>query len=122
MRPNSVVHVRFNPAPTTSAGTADGALSLRAEAILALLALGGGASAGPLPRADAVFPPQDGREVALGRLLFYDPVLSGNGEVAWPTTHESECCAVNERQLWGSCAAASGLLGMAAICRSRRLR
>ena len=61
MRPDSVVHVRFNPAPITSAGTADGALSLRAAAILALLALGGGASAGPLPRADAVFPPQDGR-------------------------------------------------------------
>ena len=87
MRPNSVVHVRFNPAPITSAGTADGALSLRAEAILALLALGGGASAGPLPRADAAFPPQDGSEVALGRLLFYDPVLSGNDEVACATCH-----------------------------------
>ncbi len=80
-------HVRLNPALTHIAGQANGARSLRAAFLLALLALGGAASAGPPPRADASFPPRDGREVALGRLLFYDPVLSGNGEVACATCH-----------------------------------
>ena len=40
-----------------------------------------------MPRADAVFPPQDDRLVRLGWLLFYDPVLSGNQEVSCATCH-----------------------------------
>jgi cytochrome c peroxidase len=58
-----------------------------AAALLSFVAVGAAAWAGPLPRADAVFPPQDRREVELGRLLFYDPVLSGNREVACATCH-----------------------------------
>lgn len=47
-------------------------------------------SAGELPKADAVFPPQDMNAVHLGHLLFYDPILSGNGEVACATCHHPD--------------------------------
>ncbi len=40
-----------------------------------------------LPGADAVFPNVDMQQVRLGRLLFYDPVLSGNRVVACATCH-----------------------------------
>jgi len=43
--------------------------------------------AGPLPTADAVFSAGDPDEIALGQLLFYDPVLSGNRQVACATCH-----------------------------------
>ena len=55
--------------------------------LLILLALSTPAHAGPLPKADAefsIFPPA---EIALGQLLFYDPILSGNREVACATCH-----------------------------------
>lgn len=42
-----------------------------------------------LPKADAVFPKHDMAEIALGRLLFYDPILSGNRQVACATCHHS---------------------------------
>ncbi len=45
------------------------------------------AVAGPLPRADAVFPAPDMDQVRLGQLLFYDPILSGNRDVACATCH-----------------------------------
>jgi cytochrome c peroxidase len=41
----------------------------------------------PLPRADATFRPTDPDEVALGQLLFYDPILSGNKTVSCATCH-----------------------------------
>lgn len=44
-------------------------------------------SAGPLPEANAVFPPQNMDEATLGQLLFYDPILSGSREVACATCH-----------------------------------
>ena len=37
----------------------------------------------------AIFPDHDPKEVALGRLLFYDPVLSGNKSVSCATCHHS---------------------------------
>ena len=40
-----------------------------------------------LPRADAVFAEHDPAQVALGQLLFYDPILSGNRTVACATCH-----------------------------------
>ncbi len=61
---------------------------MRALALALLLACP--AAAGPLPRAEPVFPPQDPAEVALGRLLFYDPLLSGNKEVACATCHHPD--------------------------------
>ncbi|MFC6688810.1 cytochrome-c peroxidase [Jhaorihella thermophila] len=59
--------------------------SVRWIALVLLLPLS--ALAGPLPRADAVFPEPDMDQVRLGRLLFYDPILSGNREVACATCH-----------------------------------
>ncbi len=41
----------------------------------------------PLPQADATFAAFGADEVALGRLLFYDPVLSGSREVSCATCH-----------------------------------
>lgn len=43
--------------------------------------------AGPLPLADAEFAAPDPATVRLGWLLFYDPILSGNREVACATCH-----------------------------------
>jgi len=45
------------------------------------------ASADTLPTADAVFPKFDASEIAVGRLLFYDPVLSGSKDVSCATCH-----------------------------------
>ena len=45
------------------------------------------ADALPAPVTDEDFPPVDLDEARLGQLLFYDPVLSGNGEVACATCH-----------------------------------
>lgn len=56
-------------------------------AALVSLLIAVSAAAGPLPVAEPVFPPQDPAEVTLGRLLFYDPILSGNEEVACATCH-----------------------------------
>ena len=72
---------------TAATGHSCGIFACCAELLFALFALGDAASAGPLPRADALFAPQDPREVALGQLLFYDPILSGNSEVACATCH-----------------------------------
>lgn len=52
-----------------------------------LLLLAGSAAAGPLPREEPAFRPVDTAEAALGQLLFYDPILSGNREVACATCH-----------------------------------
>ncbi|EYD71261.1 cytochrome-c peroxidase [Limimaricola hongkongensis] len=41
----------------------------------------------PAPLDDAAWPPVDPAEAALGQLLFYDPILSGNREVACATCH-----------------------------------
>lgn len=41
----------------------------------------------PAPLTDADFRPVDPAEAALGQLLFYDPILSGNREVACATCH-----------------------------------
>ena len=41
----------------------------------------------PLPRADARFGEHGEEEVRLGRLLFYDPILSGNRNVSCATCH-----------------------------------
>ena len=43
--------------------------------------------AGSLPLPDANFPEPDMAEVKVGQLLFYDPILSGNREVACATCH-----------------------------------
>ncbi len=40
-----------------------------------------------LPKADAKFPEPDMAQVRLGQLLFYDPILSGNRNVACATCH-----------------------------------
>jgi len=40
-----------------------------------------------MPQADAVFAPLDMAEVAVGHLLFYDPILSGNKTVSCATCH-----------------------------------
>lgn len=45
------------------------------------------ATAASLPKADAQFPAFPDAEIQLGQLLFYDPILSGNGEVACATCH-----------------------------------
>jgi len=45
------------------------------------------AQAGPLPRADAEFPAPDMDKIALGRLLFYDPILSGSRTVSCASCH-----------------------------------
>lgn len=43
--------------------------------------------AGDLPYDEPVFPPVDSAQVALGQLLFYDPVLSGSQTVSCATCH-----------------------------------
>lgn len=45
------------------------------------------AGADPLPVSDAEFPEHSLEEIALGRLLFYDPILSGNKNVSCATCH-----------------------------------
>jgi len=55
--------------------------------LLLCLAFASSTHAGPVPQADARFAVHDPAEIALGQLLFYDPVLSGNREVACATCH-----------------------------------
>lgn len=60
-------------------------------AILALF-LGTSVSAGELknfPLENAIFPELDMASVALGQLLFYDPILSGNKNISCATCHHS---------------------------------
>lgn len=45
------------------------------------------ATAQELPKADAVFREIDSKQVLLGQLLFYDPILSGNKTVSCATCH-----------------------------------
>lgn len=54
---------------------------------LGLAVTAGALGAVDLPRAEPVFAPLDRAEVELGWLLFYDPILSGNKEVACATCH-----------------------------------
>lgn len=55
--------------------------------LLPLLIAAAPAAAGPLPREESAFRPVDPAEAALGQLLFYDPILSGNREVSCATCH-----------------------------------
>ncbi len=57
--------------------------------LLPLLLLAGTAHAGdlPAPVTDADFPATDPTKVALGQLLFYDPLLSGSRTLACSTCH-----------------------------------
>ena len=63
----------------------------RFAGIALLLAASGGQAAAqialPPPLSDADFRPVNAAEAALGQLLFYDPILSGNHEVACTTCH-----------------------------------
>ncbi len=63
----------------------------RFAGIALLLAASGGQAAAqiplPPPLSDADFRPVNAAEAALGQLLFYDPILSGNHEVACATCH-----------------------------------
>lgn len=52
-----------------------------------VVALCGAATAGELPSPDVTFPEVDPPLIELGRLLFYDPILSGNREVSCATCH-----------------------------------
>lgn len=58
-------------------------------ALLLVLASAAGATVPglPAPLTDAAFRPVNPDEAALGQLLFYDPILSGNREVACATCH-----------------------------------
>ncbi len=60
-----------------------------ALALMLLLALPNGVAAAEpaLPAADAHFAEAGADEIALGQLLFYDPILSGNRNVACATCH-----------------------------------
>lgn len=55
--------------------------------IVAWLLVAGVAIAGPLPEPDAVFPEPGMASIELGRLLFYDPILSGAKTVSCATCH-----------------------------------
>ncbi|KIN65554.1 Di-heme Cytochrome c peroxidase [Sulfitobacter noctilucae] len=60
-----------------------------AFSFIVLILSGGIADAGPLPPpvTDEMFAPVDPVEAALGQLLFYDPILSGNRNIACATCH-----------------------------------
>jgi len=55
--------------------------------VLCLMIVAVRAAADGLPRADAIFPEHTLEEITLGRLLFYDPILSGNKTVSCATCH-----------------------------------
>lgn len=65
---------------------------LRAFLILTACGLSAAIAAQPLPSAltDSDFHPVDLDEAKLGQLLFYDPILSGNREVACATCHHPD--------------------------------
>ena len=58
--------------------------------LLAALLTAGSALGAELPKADAAFSAPDMNAVHLGQLLFYDPILSGNREVACATCHHPD--------------------------------
>ena len=62
---------------------------MRFLALASMIAVATAAGAGelPSPLTDADFAPVRPEEAALGQLLFYDPILSGNREVACATCH-----------------------------------
>lgn len=60
---------------------------LYAVFIAALCAQGVWADGAPRPLSDADFPKHSAAEVKLGQLLFYDPILSGNKNIACATCH-----------------------------------
>ena len=62
---------------------------MHAKSLILALVLGQGAAAQdlPAPVTDADYAPVSLEAARLGQLLFYDPVLSGNGEVACATCH-----------------------------------
>lgn len=64
--------------------------SLTSAAILALLASGALAADLPAALTDADFAPVNLDEAKLGQLIFYDPILSGNREVACATCHHHD--------------------------------
>jgi cytochrome c peroxidase len=53
----------------------------------------------PLPKADATFAEFDPDEVALGRLLFYDPILSGSKDVSCATCHHPKMATADALSL-----------------------
>lgn len=57
------------------------------RALFSLLAALAAPAWAELPAWDITFPPVDSAQVELGRLLFYDPILSGNREVSCATCH-----------------------------------
>ncbi len=62
-------------------------LGLLGVAVAGLIAGGVAATAQGLPRQRAVFATPNMDQVRLGRLLFYDPILSGSRQVACATCH-----------------------------------
>ena len=58
--------------------------------LLSAVAQTGHAQTLPAPLTDDDFAPVDVREARLGQLLFYDPILSGNREVACATCHHPD--------------------------------
>jgi cytochrome c peroxidase len=67
-----------------------GRISILLVGVVALAALGGSATTQPIPGADAV---------ELGRLLFWDPILSGERDVACATCHHPDFAYADGRQL-----------------------
>ena len=70
-----------------------GAIGLAAAAVLVAAAPGGAIDAAidrPAPIADADFRPTDPALAELGRLLFYDPILSGNRNISCGTCHNHD--------------------------------
>ncbi|WP_095590807.1 cytochrome-c peroxidase [Actibacterium ureilyticum] len=70
-----------------------------ARATLILSLLTSPALAGPLPVAEPVFAAQDPAQVALGHLLFYDPVLSGSGTVSCASCHHPDAATADALSL-----------------------
>ncbi len=64
--------------------------TLKIAALLCLLALPGRAQELPAPITDAQYAPVDIDAARLGQLLFYDPILSGNRNVACATCHHPD--------------------------------
>ena len=67
-------------------------MSLIRIAFFAFLASAGAGFAGPLPKPipATAFEPVDMDEAKLGQLLFYDPILSGNQNIACATCHHPD--------------------------------
>jgi len=67
--------------------------------LIAALPLAVWAQTSVLPKADAVFEDFSDAEVALGRLLFYDPILSGSQDVSCATCHHPKMATVDALSL-----------------------